>query len=240
MSFFRRRRTKLSGIIPNFMSLISKDLLVFFFYCAPRATKKRHSMCIHWADSYDPAKRGDAQSLTRCGARFSVAGGRNRPSARHLFAGPWSLGIISPYCFLRPTPPLTRSADGLVNETIPDQGFWLIDVAAIKDDCFAHQPPHQFKIRMAELLPLGDNRQAVGSFESAVGPVAVNQPVAINGPHIGQRLGIVDPQCHAVGQEGVDQHQSRRLADIIGAWLESEAPDRDGFLLQRGAIVLAN
>src|SRR5439155_20088372 len=132
---------------------------------------ERHSICIYWAHKLRPGKKGRAQSLTRCGARFSVAGGRNRPSARHLSAGPWSLGFTFRARFggaRNVNQTLTGPANRVVSKTVGGQGFWLIEVAAIEDDRFAHQPVHQFKIRMPELLPLGDNGDAVGPFEGAV------------------------------------------------------------------------
>ena len=43
-----------------------------------------------------------------------------------------------------------------------------------------HQPEHDLEVGVAELVPLGHDRQRVGLFEGAVGAVAVDQAVAVD------------------------------------------------------------
>ena len=101
----------------------------------------------------------------------------------------------------------------------------LIQVPPVEDNRFAQEAFHHLEVRTAEFLPLGDDGQAVGAFQGALGTVAIGQLVAVFLLHIGQRLRIVDTQVHAGLQHCIDQGQSRGFTDVVRAWLEGQAPD---------------
>ena len=111
------------------------------------------------------------------------------------------------------------------------------NVAAIENDRLAQQPDHDLEIGIAELVPLGGDHQRIGLLECSVGTVAIRQSFAVDRADVGQRLGVMNPQIGAGLQQRVDQDQGRRLADIVGAGLEGQAPDRDRPLAQRSVEV---
>src|SRR5262245_28330780 len=47
-------------------------------------------------------------------------------------------------------------------------------------------------------------------------------------------------QPDSLGQKFVNQGQGRRLADVVGARFEGQAPDGEGFFLQCATVVLAD
>src|SRR5947209_1662011 len=63
------------------------------------------------------------------------------------------------------------AADGVVGEAVAAHRFRVVQVAAVEDDRFGHQPAHHLEVRMAEVLPLGHDGQAVGPLQGAVRPV---------------------------------------------------------------------
>ena len=50
----------------------------------------------------------------------------------------------------------------------------------------------------------------------------------------------MNAQRHPLGQKLVDQHESRGLADVVRAGLESQAPDGQRLVLERGAVMFAD
>src|SRR5262245_1582918 len=133
---------------------------------------------------------------------------------------------------------LPVATNGVIAEAKASQRLRVVEVATIEDDRLAQQATHHLEVGVAELLPLGDDCQSVGPLQRSVGPITVDEAVAVDRADVGQRLGIVDAHLDAVGKQGVDEHQRRGLADVIGTGLERQAPDRQGLLLQRLAVVL--
>src|SRR5262249_12877272 len=99
---------------------------------------------------------------------------------------------------------------------------------------------HHFEIGVAEFLPFGDEDQAVGAFEGAVGAIAISQLVVVNLADVGDGLGIVNAQTDASGQHGVDESEGGGFANIVGPGLEGEPPDGQAFFRQGGAVMLPN
>ena len=73
------------------------------------------------------------------------------------------------------------------------------------------RPAHHLEVGVAELVPLGDDRQGVGPLQGAVGPVAVDELVAVDGPDVGHRLGVVDADARR------RRRAARRSATRAGA-----------------------
>ena len=57
--------------------------------------------------------------------------------------------------------------DGVIRKAGRRHCFRLVQISAVEDHRRSQQPAHDLEIRVAELLPLGDDRQPVGSFERA-------------------------------------------------------------------------
>src|SRR5207247_9792295 len=64
-----------------------------------------------------------------------------------------------------PAPPVTRTlrlaANGKIREAERPHLLGRVDVPAVEDDRRAHQAAHLLEVRLAELVPLGDDRQRV-------------------------------------------------------------------------------
>ncbi len=85
------------------------------------------------------------------------------------------------------------AADAVVGEAEGGHSRRVVEVAAVEDHRLAEQAGHHLEVGVAELVPLGGDRQGVGLLEGAVGAVAVGQLVAVDLSDVGQGLGIVDP-----------------------------------------------
>ena len=101
----------------------------------------------------------------------------------------------------------------------------FVQIAAVDDDGPVHEALEDIGVRVAKFLPFGGYGQGVGSFRGAVGAVAIGQPVAEHPFYVFHGLGIE----HADGRAGIeqllDQHQRRRLADIVSSRLEGQSPN---------------
>ena len=75
------------------------------------------------------------------------------------------------------------------------------------------------------MLPLGADGQGIDAQQGIVAPLAVDQPVAVNGADVVHRLRIVDADRGLHRQQPFDQHQGGRFADVVGAGLERQSPD---------------
>ena len=82
--------------------------------------------------------------------------------------------------------------------------------------------------RDAEFVPLGHDRQGVGPFE---GVHRAARSTSACRRRCCRTLSIASGSCTCTlrpcGEQPVDQHQRRRLADVVGPRLEGQAPDGD-------------
>src|SRR5262245_22148158 len=131
-----------------------------------------------------------------------------------------------------PAPPVTRTprpsaANGEVREALRLHLLGRIDVASVENDWRSHQRPHLAEVGLAELVPLGDDRQRVGAVERVVALVAQSD-AAVEQP-LRDRPGgrIVRLHARALVQEQLDDRNRRRLAHVVGSRLERKSPERD-------------
>ena len=94
-----------------------------------------------------------------------------------------------------------RPPDALISETEGGHAGGVKDVSSVEDNRLPHQPAHHLEIRVAKLVPLGDDNQGIRLLERPVGPIAVDDSLAVDGANDWQRLGIVNPQVGAGLQE---------------------------------------
>ena len=69
---------------------------------------------------------------------------------------------------------------------------------------------------------------------------AISKLRAILRADVFQRLGIIDFDLRAAGEEAFDQNQRRRLADVVGARLEGQAPDGEREAAELAAEMLVD
>ena len=80
---------------------------------------------------------------------------------------------------------------------------------------------------MTKITPLGDDGEALGTVKRLHGPSGVGEAVAMNGLHMRHRLGIVDGDVRAAGEQLFEQVERRSIANIVGPRLEGQPPDGD-------------
>src|SRR5262245_62835939 len=77
----------------------------------------------------------------------------------------WRRGTSSP-----PSGNLHAPADPVVGEPVPFHRLRFVQVPPVENDRLVEQSPHHLEVRVAELLPLGDDRESVGPFHHPVWP----------------------------------------------------------------------
>ena len=112
-------------------------------------------------------------------------------------------------------------------------------VAAVEDDGVAHQARHHHEVGIAELIPLGDDRQGVGLFERAVGAVAIHELVTVDLANVRNGFGVVhaDRRTPASSRASI-RTKAGDFANIVGPRLEGQAPDGHGLVVQVAAEVV--
>jgi hypothetical protein len=85
------------------------------------------------------------------------------------------------------------------------------------------------EVRAAELVPFGDDDEAVGAVQRIVAALAQGEAglVAIELRGGGPGCRVVGAHARAAREQQVHQRQARRLADVVGVGLEGEAPQRE-------------
>ena len=83
---------------------------------------------------------------------------------------------------------------------------WLIEIATVKDDGLLQEALHDLKIRIAKLLPLRDDHQAVCSFQCPVGAITVRELLSVDFPNVVLGFRIVRSYLDVLLQEGINQH----------------------------------
>ena len=109
-------------------------------------------------------------------------------------------------------------ADSMVGETEPGHASGVEYVAAVENHRLTHQPAHHLEIRVAKLVPLGDDDERISLLERAVGAIAVDEPVTVNCANIGERLRVVNPRrarrrsAASRSRPGLEPRERRRFA----------------------------
>ena len=110
-----------------------------------------------------------------------------------------------------------------------------VQVAAVEDDRLLELVPQLFEVGRTELRPLGHNHQGIRAVHRLVGiggvldslAIAEQRPAALHGHR------IVRAYPGALRQQEFDKHQAGRLAHVIGAGFERQAPQGDQAAGQR-------
>ena len=90
------------------------------------------------------------------------------------------------------------------------------------------------EVRLAELVPLGDDEQRVGALQRVVGVLGVVDLAALKiRCATVARFGIERAHLGAALEQALDDRNRRRLAHVVGARLEREPPHGDRLALER-------
>ena len=137
-----------------------------------------------------------------------------------------------------PAPPVTTTrrhqlaADAAVLEAAPRERGPVEQVAGVDDLAGGHQVRHLVDVEPAELVPLGEHDEHLGALDRGV-RVVDHLDALESGParRPGRTPGSIAPRW----RRRLEHRQRRRLAQVVGAGLEREAPRGDALALDRAA-----
>src|SRR5713226_7023601 len=110
---------------------------------------------------------------------------------------------------------LRLPANGIISESMTNDGMRVVQISSVKDYRAAHQAVHDPEIRIAEFLPLGHDGQSIRAFQRTIGAIAIGDLVADQFPGVGHGLGVVNAQDRAGGEKLVYEHQGGGLPNIV-------------------------
>src|ERR1051326_2558721 len=139
---------------------------------------------------------------------------------------------------MKPAPPVIRtlaiaSSYGKIGEAHFSQIVGVVDVSPVENDGLLQKLLNRVKVRPAELVPFGDDEERVGAFEGIVVAPKITDAVAEDFLRLVHRLGVVRLNRGAGLEERFGDDDRRRVAHVVGSGLEREAPQREGFALER-------
>src|SRR5437899_5026211 len=138
---------------------------------------------------------------------------------------------------MKPAPPVMRmrgmasawpdrgAADREVGEAVLAHDLGLVQVPPVEDDRLAQELLHAREVGAAKLVPLGDDEQRIRVLERLVVHPVIGDAVGEVLARLAERLGVVHGHRGAAGEQTLDDGDRRRLAHVVGAGLEGEAPD---------------
>ena len=101
----------------------------------------------------------------------------------------------------------------------------LIEIAPIENHWLLEHRLDALKIRVAELIPFGEDQQGVSTRERVVIDRAIGNPVTEDPTGVFDGLWIMGADRGSRGEQFFDNNDRRRFAHIVGARLEGEPPN---------------
>src|SRR5690242_3631989 len=138
---------------------------------------------------------------------------------------------------MKPAPPVTRylamvPSYRVVSKTELAEVRRIVNIAAVENQRLFQQSFDAPEIRAAKLIPFGQDQQRRSAVQCVITSVRILDAVAKNFSRLFHRLRIEGLDARTVAQQRLDDVDRRRIAHVIGAWLEREPPDSERQLAQ--------